>query len=50
MTRSFASIALGVTCETDPLPWTAHISNHVNYFAMIDSILSSGGTGVLNLR
>lgn len=50
MTRSFAAIALGVTCEPGGLPWTADLSNHVNYFALSETLLTSKGTGILNLR
>ncbi len=49
-TRSFACIALGVTCEEDRLPWTAGLANHVNYFAMTETLMGNSGTGILNLR
>ncbi|MFT7484181.1 MAG: HEAT repeat protein [Candidatus Paceibacteria bacterium] len=50
ITRSFSSIALGVVCETERLPWTAAFANHVNYFAMTETLLTGKGTGLLNLR
>jgi HEAT repeat protein len=48
--RRFAAIAVGVVCEPSAMPWTASLMNHLNYFAMTDSLLSGSGTGVLNLR
>ena len=49
VTRSYSAIAIGVVCEQDRLPWPAHYMNHFNYEAATETLISSGGTGILNL-
>lgn len=48
--RALAATSLGIVCEQGSLPWTAGFANHVNYFAMTETLLNGKATGLLNLR
>lgn len=50
ITRSFSATSLGILCESEPLPWTAAFTTHLNYFAMTETLITGKGTGILNLR
>lgn len=48
--RALAATSLGIVCELGSLPWTADFANHVNYFAMTETLLTGKQTGLSNLR
>ena len=48
--RGYAATSLGIVCETESIPWPANFTNHMNYFATTETLISGKGTGLLNLR
>jgi HEAT repeat protein len=50
LTRAYAAIALGTISERYPLPWGTLYSCHFNYEAATETLITGGGTGILNMR
>jgi HEAT repeat protein len=47
--RGFAAVALGRVCDRDRLPWNSIVSTGLQYRASTDTLISSDGTGLLDL-
>jgi hypothetical protein len=46
--RVSAATALGIVCEEQALPWSAHFTNRMNYTAGTDTLFSANATGFLD--
>ncbi|TAH39533.1 MAG: HEAT repeat domain-containing protein [Planctomycetota bacterium] len=50
LARAFAAVALGMLADERLLPWNQPIVEHRNYHAVVDTLLSGGGSsGVLDI-
>lgn len=47
--RGFASVALGIVCDKELLPWNAKLSADMNYRASVSTLQGEGGTGILDI-
>jgi len=47
--RAFATAALGLVADTDPMPWYVPISVDLNYVASTGTLLAGDGSGLLEI-
>lgn len=48
LARAFAAVAIGLACDSEPMPWNARFAAGANYHAYLETLVG-GGAGILDI-